>query len=145
MDFDLDDVQVRPCRTVAGVVPPPPPPPPPTVCTYVVRRGDTLSAIARRFRTTVADLARANGITNPNRIFRGQVLIVPCDPSAMRATVTTQADPSRHRIHTVRRGENLGQIARRYDTTVSVLRRLNRLGPGSRIRAGQQLLVPVRS
>jgi LysM repeat protein len=145
VDFDLDDVQVRPCRTVAGVVPPPPPPPPPTVCTYVVRRGDTLSAIARRFRTTVADLARANGITNPNRIFRGQVLIVPCDPSAMRATVTTQADPSRHRIHTVRRGENLGQIARRYDTTVSVLRRLNRLGPGSRIRAGQQLLVPVRS
>ncbi len=144
VDFDIDDVQLRSCRTAVGVVPPPPPPPPPTpaVCTYVVQRGDTLSAIARRFRTTVADLARANHIRNPNRIFRGQVLIVPCDPSG---SASAQVDPPTVRVHTVRRGESLAEIARQYDTTVPMLRRLNRLGPGSRIRAGQQLLVPVRS
>lgn len=135
VDFDFDDVQLRPCRTVGGVVPTPPPP---AVCTYVVQRGDTLSAIARRFRTTVADLARANRIANPNRIFRGQVLIVPCDPAA----ATTQADPPTVQVHTVRRGETLTQIARRYGTTVSALRQLNRLGAGSHLRAGQRLLIP---
>lgn len=43
---------------------------------YVVRFGDTLFSIARRFGTTVAKLAQANNITNVNRIFAGQVLII---------------------------------------------------------------------
>ncbi len=43
---------------------------------YTVRLGDTLFSIARRFGTTVAKLAAANGITNPNRIWAGQVLVI---------------------------------------------------------------------
>lgn len=43
---------------------------------YVVRFGDTLFSIARRFGTTVAKLAQANNIANVNRIFAGQVLII---------------------------------------------------------------------
>ncbi len=42
--------------------------------TYVVRRGDTLSGIARRFGTTTTSLARLNGIVNPSLIYTGQVL-----------------------------------------------------------------------
>ena len=42
--------------------------------TYVVRRGDTLSAIARRYNTTVQKLAADNGIKNPNLIYPGQVI-----------------------------------------------------------------------
>ncbi len=42
--------------------------------TYTVRRGDTLSGIASRFGTTVADLARINSIANPNLIYVGQTL-----------------------------------------------------------------------
>lgn len=42
--------------------------------TYVVRRGDTLSGIARRFGTTTTSLARLNGIANPSLIYTGQVL-----------------------------------------------------------------------
>lgn len=45
--------------------------------TYTVKRGDTLSAIAVRFGTTVAALAAANNITNPNMIQVGQVLTIP--------------------------------------------------------------------
>jgi len=44
--------------------------------------------------------------------------------------------------HTIQRGETLSHIARRYDTTVAVLRSSNQLS-GSRIRAGQHLLIPV--
>ena len=39
---------------------------------YVVRRGETLASIARRYGTSVAALVRANGIANPNRIYVGQ-------------------------------------------------------------------------
>jgi len=44
---------------------------------YIVRQGDTLLAIARRFGTTVEAIMRANRLTNPNQIFVGQVLRIP--------------------------------------------------------------------
>ncbi|MBO4541556.1 MAG: LysM peptidoglycan-binding domain-containing protein [Bacteroidales bacterium] len=43
---------------------------------YIVTKGDTLSGIARRYKTTVANLVKANGINNPNRIYVGQKLII---------------------------------------------------------------------
>src|SRR5690242_19414220 len=46
--------------------------------TYVIQRGDTLFRIALRFGTTYPALAAANGITNPNRIFYGTTIRVPC-------------------------------------------------------------------
>lgn len=44
---------------------------------YTVKRGDTLSAIARKYGTTVGALASANGIQNVNLIRVGQVLQIP--------------------------------------------------------------------
>jgi hypothetical protein len=45
--------------------------------TYVVRRGDTISSISRRFGLSQQELARANGLRNPNRIYAGQRLWIP--------------------------------------------------------------------
>ncbi|MCC6455172.1 MAG: LysM peptidoglycan-binding domain-containing protein [Caldilineaceae bacterium] len=46
--------------------------------TYVVKRGDTLGAIARRYNTTIATLLRLNPqIRNPNRLYVGQRIRVP--------------------------------------------------------------------
>jgi LysM repeat protein len=56
---------------------PPPATPPSTGGTYTVKTGDTLSAIARRFGTTVAAIAQANNIINVNLIYIGQVLVIP--------------------------------------------------------------------
>ena len=42
--------------------------------TYTIQRGDTLSEIAQRFSTTVAELVRLNNIENPRLIYVGQVL-----------------------------------------------------------------------
>lgn len=48
---------------------------------HIVRRGETLSSIARRYRTTVWNLARLNRIWDVNRIYPGQVLLIfPCVP-----------------------------------------------------------------
>lgn len=49
---------------------------------YVIRSGDTLSAIAQRLGTTVQALAQANGIANPDRIQAGATLRVPDAPGA---------------------------------------------------------------
>ncbi len=45
--------------------------------TYSVRSGDTLSALAKRFGTSVAEIAKANNISNPNRINVGQKIVIP--------------------------------------------------------------------
>ncbi|MFG7941178.1 muramidase [Streptomyces sp. NHF165] len=45
--------------------------------TYKVRAGDTLSEIALRYGTSVAKLAKANGLADPDRIFAGQSLTIP--------------------------------------------------------------------
>jgi nucleoid-associated protein YgaU len=50
---------------------------PPSGQVYVVQRGDTLFRIARRFGVNLFALAAANGITNVNRIFAGQRLVIP--------------------------------------------------------------------
>lgn len=45
--------------------------------TYTVQRGDTLSAIANRYGTTVEELVRINDISNPDLIYAGQKLLIP--------------------------------------------------------------------
>jgi LysM repeat protein len=45
--------------------------------TYVVQEGDTLAAIAQQFGTTVEALQSANGISDPDEILIGQVLVIP--------------------------------------------------------------------
>lgn len=65
---------------------PTPTPPPPAGEAYVVQRGDTLFRIAIRNNTTVAALAAANNIANPNIIFVGQRLVIP---GGSQTTITT--------------------------------------------------------
>jgi len=57
--------------------PTPGPTPEPTLRTYRVRGGDTLTAIAARFDTTVRAIAELNGIADPSRLQVGQILLIP--------------------------------------------------------------------
>lgn len=54
--------------------PEPQPAPKPTPNTYIVKKGDTLTAIAKKFRTTVDALVKKNNIKDPNKIYAGQIL-----------------------------------------------------------------------
>jgi LysM repeat protein len=79
-----------PVPTTPGATPVPQPTAVPTTAqTYTVVAGDTLSKIAAQFGTTVAALASANGITNPNLIYVGQVLKI----SGGGTTPTTPTTP----------------------------------------------------
>ncbi|GAB2501193.1 hypothetical protein GCM10008929_22290 [Alkalibacterium psychrotolerans] len=111
------------------------PPPPSTSTTYTVRSGDTLYSIARRYNTTVARLVSLNNISNPNLIRVGQVLIVSTSGG------TTTPPPSSTTTYTVRSGDTLYSIARRYNTTVARLVSVNNISNPNLIRVGQVLTI----
>ncbi|MCO6449972.1 MAG: LysM peptidoglycan-binding domain-containing protein [Caldilineales bacterium] len=150
VNFDFDDVQLRQCRPMK-VAPPipvhPTEPPHPEVCTYVVVRGDTLTAIAARYGTTVKELAQFNNIKNPSLIRVNQVLLVPC----YMGDHPVQYDDGDHAevnappadlVHIVQKGETLKKIARRYGSTVKELRTYNNIKNIRKIRVGQPILIP---
>lgn len=106
----------------------------------VVRPGDTLSAIALRNGTTVAVLVSLNRLSDADRIYPGERIILP---SPSRSTTTAQTSSSKTILHVVRWGEQLSGLAARYGTTVAAIVRLNNLTDPNRILAGQRLLIPV--
>lgn len=105
---------------------------------YIVQAGDTMTSIAQRFGTDVAVLVALNGITDAAQIKIGQTLKIP---GQKPANLPTAGGDTAGR-HVVQRGETLSQIARRYNTTVAELQRLNNLANPSLIVAGQVIQLP---
>ncbi len=103
--------------------------------THIVRRGESLGKIARRYNTTVAALQRLNGIKNAALIPAGKKLRVSAD--------SPDKGKARYVKHRVRRGQTLGSIARRYGTKVSILKRLNGVKNVKRLQIGQVLRIPT--
>jgi len=101
-----------------------------------VRRGENLTAIARRYGTTVSAIMRANGLRNRNFVWTGQRLRIPGSSSG------TSGGGG---IHVVQRGQNLTAIARRYGTTVSAFMQANGLRNRNFVWVGQRLRIPGRS
>ena len=103
---------------------------------YTVVRGDTLSAIAKRYGTTVNAIVNRNGIPNANLIHVGQKLVIPVSGGG------TGGGGTGARSYTVVRGDTLSAIAKRYGTTVNALVQLNRIPNPNLIRVGQVLQIP---
>lgn len=110
-------------------------------CTYVVQWGDTLYSIARRYGTTVSVLVSMNGLTNPNYIYAGQVLYVPC-PATVTPTPPTPVPGCSGFYYTVVYGDTLYSIARRYGTTVSAILAVNYIPNPNYIYVGQRICIP---
>ncbi len=110
----------------------PEPEPEPVGPVHTVRRGETLGGIASRYGVGLAEVMALNDITDAWRIEVGQQLRLP-----VGARETPR--PRLARYHTVRRGETLSHIARRYRVSVRGLMRLNGLSDPSLIRVGQRL------
>lgn len=110
--------------------PTPPPVPPPGETTYVVQPGDTLARIARSFNLTWQEIAEANGLVNPNRIYVGQELKIPGSAPAPQLT------------HTVQPRETLFLIALRYGVPWTSIASANKLTAPYVIHPGQILIIP---
>lgn len=100
-----------------------------TSTTYTVKNGDTLSGIANRFGTTYQKLAEINGISDPNKIFAGQVIKITGNSSNITKT------------YTVKSGDNLTKIAKQFNTTVDSLVSKNGIKDKNKIYVGQVLKI----
>ena len=96
---------------------------------YIVQPGDTLYTLGKRFDTTAEKIAQLNGLSEPDRIFPGQRLVVTGDAPAVRT-------------YTVQRGDTLYTIAKRFGTTVAELTERNGLKNPDLIYPGQVLRLP---
>ena len=86
---------------------------PPRPSTYAVQSGDTLSALADEWGTTVDAIAAANGITNPNLLYIGQELRIPRGGIVVSGTITPT--PLAARRYTVQPGDSLWSISIAFD------------------------------
>jgi membrane-bound lytic murein transglycosylase D len=111
---------------------------------HVVRRGDTLWDISRRYSMTVTELARANGISTKATLHPGQRLAVR-PPASGGVTTLAQNGSTRQIAYQVRRGDTLSSIARRFDVSVGQLQAWNGMQGRTGIRTGQRLTIHVDS
>lgn len=115
---------------------------------YFVRRGDNLDRIAKRFGTSVREIARANGISDINFIDVGQALKIPGVEDVGQASAAPKVravQPGNEQVHTVVRGDTLSRLAKRFGTTVSAIASMNGISNPNRLRVGQKLKMPGTS
>lgn len=93
--------------------------------THVVRPGQSLARIARRYHVSVADLAAANGLSTTAAVRPGQELRIP------EAGVVY-----------VHPGDSLAEIAHDHNCTIAELMRLNHLHEGQALQIGQRIVLP---
>jgi membrane-bound lytic murein transglycosylase D len=135
---------------------------------HTVKKGETLATIAKKLKVDRTDLAEANYLSTRAKLTAGQQLIIPRAPTTLlalspenpvpaletvptteaalaanvvpaRPTPPVEVAPTRV-VHRVKKGETLFSIAKRYGTTVALVRQWNRLR-GSAIQAGQRLTI----
>ncbi len=106
----------------------------------LVAWGDTLSELAERHNSTVAELKAANRLSS-NRLRVGQRLVIP-----PRGELTGAAAelPRGHHSYLIQPGDSLWELAQRFSTSVALLRKLNRLS-GDTLRPGRRLMVPANA
>ena len=109
---------------------------------YRVRSGDNLRAIARLHQTTPEALRALNGLDG-DRIAAGQELLLPVDAvlPTRRFPTSESVALKNHGLYTVKPGDSLSLIARRFGTGTRQLAELNAIGVGSTLRVGQKLKV----
>ena len=140
-------VAVTPAKATEDVAP---------VTTYTVGKGDSLWSIAKKNHLSVSELARANNLGTGASLQPGRKLIIPGKPGAPAAATKDLATtaPAAKAVaapahlnseavkHTVQPGESLGVIARKYQVSTGELAAANNITDPSKVRAGQQLVIP---
>ena len=134
----------------------------PDTVVHVVVVGDTVSALALQYESSIDAINRANGLNAANLIYTGQRLIIPInlpDTTAAGATVvpstatptptitptlTPTATPTATPVtYQILPGDTLETIAQRYGTTVDLLAQQNSIANPHQIDVGQILVIPT--
>jgi len=109
---------------------------------YNAKSGETLAAIARRFKITRTDLAAANKLRATAKLRTGQKLLIPLVVTAALASrpAVATADAASQLTYRVKSGDTLFGIARQFDTTVDDIRKWNSL-TSTKLAVGDRLTI----
>jgi membrane-bound lytic murein transglycosylase D len=110
---------------------------------HKVRRGETLSKIASRYRVRESQLVALNNLRSRHRIRVGQVLVLPDGAAGSRpATALAQQPLPADGVYRVARGDTIGRIAKRFGVTERELAAANGIRNRHHISVGQRLRIP---
>ena len=120
---------------------------------YIVKKGDTLYSISRKYQITVPELRAANNLSENDVLKVGVKLVIPSadieNAAALSASKTTETKPNvsskSATSYIVQKGDTLYGIARKYNIKLNELLSLNNLDNSSTIKIGQKILVPAGS
>jgi membrane-bound lytic murein transglycosylase D len=105
-----------------------------------VKRGETLSLIALRYRTSVRNIVRANNIRRKHFIRERQKLKIPLRGTSKNIVYASKDDLLKDGTYRIKKGDSLWLIARRFNTNTKKLQRINRLQT-TRLNVGQVLKI----
>ena len=106
---------------------------------YIVKSGDSLYSIARKYNTTVDEIKRLNNLSS-NALSIGQVLKIHSSSESSN----TGSNTGTTNTYVVKSGDSLYSIARKYNTTVDEIKKLNNLS-SNLLNIGQVLKIPSGS
>ena len=120
---------------------------------YIVKKGDTLYSISRKYQITVPELRAANNLSENDVLKVGVKLVIPSadieNAAALSASKTSETKPNvsskSATSYIVQKGDTLYGIARKYNIKLNELLSLNNLDNSSTIKIGQKILVPAGS
>jgi membrane-bound lytic murein transglycosylase D len=116
---------------------------------YRAKKRDTLTSIARRFGTTTATLEELNHLGKIKHL-RGRNLIVPLLTSAAEDTVAKApaepvaaktAEKTFNKYYTVKKGDTLASLARRFNVSAKILSTWNNLKTKVALRPGKRIII----
>lgn len=107
---------------------------------HKVKKGDSIYSIAKRYGTTTRQLMAQNGLKS-SRLRNGQVLNVATSGKVKSSRATRIASASGKTRYTVKRGETLTSIARKFNVAASDLQRWNKLSGRHTLMPGRKLVI----
>ncbi|ARC93257.1 N-acetylmuramoyl-L-alanine amidase [Vibrio coralliilyticus] len=108
---------------------------------HKVKRGESLSVIAKKYGTTTKAIMQANKLKSSGLAI-GQVLTIPGSKGAIPVPKVTNPVETKTITHVVQSGEYLGKIAARYKVSVATIKRENKLRSDT-LKLGQKLKITV--
>ncbi|NRF28033.1 N-acetylmuramoyl-L-alanine amidase [Vibrio coralliilyticus] len=108
---------------------------------HKVKRGESLSVIAKKYGTTTKAIMQANKLKSSGLAI-GQVLTIPGSKGAVPVPKVTNPVETKTITHVVQSGEYLGKIAARYKVSVATIKRENKLRSDT-LKLGQKLKITV--
>jgi len=119
---------------------------------HTVVRGETLASVAGKYDVTITELRKWNNLDKEDALEAGRVLEVSANavadagtldaPAGVKKATASAGKAKAVRMHTVRSGETITEIAGRYDVSVEALRKTNKLRT-TKLLVGQKLKLPA--